>query len=111
MGQTKCRGETGDPGPHHDDIGLKRGLKHVPLLEVARPVERSCPQPAPGIPEFGSRLGRGSVKDSRASTGHGRTVVAYGRPARTHLAARIAASIVGNANRNPDSDNRFGSTR
>jgi hypothetical protein len=39
MGQPKRRGETGDPGSHHDDIRLKRGLKHVPLLEVARPVE------------------------------------------------------------------------
>jgi hypothetical protein len=51
------RRESGDSGPHDDDIRLVRGLKHVPLLEVARPLETSCPQQASGIPEFGSRLG------------------------------------------------------
>jgi hypothetical protein len=50
-------GESGDSGSHHDDVCLVRGLKHVPLLEVARPVETSCPQRASGIPEFGSRVG------------------------------------------------------
>jgi hypothetical protein len=34
------RREPGDPGSHHDDIDLVRGLKHVPLLEVVRPVEQ-----------------------------------------------------------------------
>jgi hypothetical protein len=55
--QPMRRGESGDPGPHDDDVRLVRVLKHVPLLRVARPVESSCPQQPPGIPEFGSRLG------------------------------------------------------
>jgi hypothetical protein len=38
-GQPMRRRESGDPGSHHDDIRLVRGLKHVPLLGVARPVE------------------------------------------------------------------------
>ncbi|PSK43558.1 hypothetical protein B0E38_07815 [Streptomyces sp. 111WW2] len=45
-GQPLRRGESGDPGPHDDDVRLVRGLKHVPLLEVARPLETSCPQQA-----------------------------------------------------------------
>ncbi|BFO20873.1 hypothetical protein SHKM778_72610 [Streptomyces sp. KM77-8] len=56
-GQSSCGGESGDPGPHDDDVRLVRGLKHVHLLEVARALETSCPQQAPGIPEFWSRLG------------------------------------------------------
>ncbi len=45
-GQPFRRGESGDPGPHDDDVRLVRGLKHVPLLEVARPLGTSCPQQA-----------------------------------------------------------------
>jgi hypothetical protein len=51
------RSESGDPGSHDDYVRLVRGLKHVPLLDVERPVETSCPQQPSGIPEFGSRLG------------------------------------------------------
>ena len=55
---SRCAAESpATPAPTIDDVRLVRGLKHVPLLEVARPVETSCPQQAPGIPEFGSRVG------------------------------------------------------
>ncbi len=37
-GQPVRRREPGHPGSHDDDIRLIRGLKHVPLLEVARQV-------------------------------------------------------------------------
>lgn len=94
-GQPSRRGESGDPGPHDDDVRLVRGLKHVPLLEVARTLETSFPQQAPGIREFCSRLGPRRRPGSRASAGaraHGgriRPPDGTPRPPRAHRAAVV----------------------
>ena len=125
------RGEAGDPGPDDDDVRMVRGLLSTcPSPRSARLVGRSCPRQAPGIPEFGPRLGSGRPNRRVAHAAeHGRTAVAHGAPGATPVAT-VGAAIerpapapartqrradrlvdAGNANAKPDSSSRVGSTR